>query len=89
MMDFGWGAVWRSWFIGALIIAPFFAIAVYSQEQPRRPTAAELNLQLLNSDLANYRNAAAQLSEKNQQLQDQIDNLTKRCPEVSPQAVPK
>ena len=65
------------------------AIAVHGQEQPRRPSAAELNLQLLTSDLANYRNAAAQLSEKNQQLQDQLDEMKKRCPEVSPQAVPE
>jgi hypothetical protein len=65
------------------------AVVVHGQEQPRRPTAAELNLQLLNGDLANYRSAAAQLSEKNQQLQDQLDEMKKRCPEVSPQAVPK
>lgn len=56
----------------------------YAQDQPQRPTAAQVNMQLLENDLRNYRSAAAQLSEQNQKLQDELAELNKKCPAEKP-----
>ena len=71
----------RALFIAAIIALDVGLVAVIAArgEEPRRPTAAELNQQLLENELRNYRQAVAQLSEQNQKLQDQLAEAQKKC----------
>lgn len=52
----------------------------HGQEAPKRPTAGDLQVQLLEQEVRNYRNSVAQLAEANQKLQDQLTEVQKKCP---------
>ncbi len=71
----------RTYFIAAIIALDVAMIATIAArgEEPRRPTALDLNQQLLESEVRNYRQAVAQLSEANQKLQDQLVEAQKKC----------
>lgn len=72
----------RAYFIAAVVVIDIVMIAVIAArgEEPRRPTALELNQQLLENEVRNYRQAVATLSEANQKLQDQLAEAQKKCP---------
>ncbi len=71
----------RAYVLAAVIALDVAMIAIIAArgEEPRRPTASELNQQLLENEARNYRQAVAQLSEANQKLQDQLVEAQKKC----------